>query len=258
MGDEVLLVHQGAISTLTLNRPQAFNAINSALAKAFSEAIDEVAQREQTRVLVIQGNGKAFMAGGDVPQFNQAPETVVPELIEPMNHAILTLRQLSIPVLASVQGAIAGAGISLMLACDLAIGSDTAKVNFAYTKLGASCDLGISWTLPRVVGLRKALEIALLAEPLSAQQALDLGLFNQLVPADELEKVTQSMALRLAQSAPIALAELKALMQQSFNNDLAAQLEAEKQSFAKCLKSADFKDAVVGFLEKRPVVFKGI
>ena len=258
MADEIVLEHQGEISTLTLNRPQSFNAINSAMASAFLTTINAVSARPETRVLIVQGAGKAFMAGGDVAQFEQAPETVLPEILEPMHNAMKALTELPIPVLASVRGAVAGAGLSLMLACDLVIASETCKVSFAYTKLGASCDLGCSWALPRVVGMRKALEIVLLAEPISADEAKTLGLINQLVADTELAERTQLLAQRLADSAPIALAELKQLLRQSHQRSFSAQLEAERQSFTKCLASQDFKEAVAGFLQKRPVHFKGI
>lgn len=251
----ILLEHSGAISRIRFNRPDALNAINSEMAAAFLKACQDVASRRETRVLVLSGQGRGFMAGGDIAQFREAPETIVGELIEPMNQAMLLLSELDVPVVASLQGAVAGAGMSIALACDLAVAASNCRFNFAYLKLGASCDLGGSWHLPRLVGLRKALEIALLNEPIDAQQALALGLVNRVVPGEQLEEVTQCFVERLAAAAPQAQGQMKRLMRQSFARDLDHQLEAEKAAFARCAQSADFQEAVSAFVEKRPPRF---
>ncbi|MFC3608843.1 enoyl-CoA hydratase/isomerase family protein [Stutzerimonas tarimensis] len=253
----ILLHHQGPVSTIRFNRPEAMNAINSEMAAAFLSACQEVAARRQTRVLVLTGEGRGFMAGGDIAQFRDTPDSVVPDLIEPMNQAMLLLSELDVPVVASVQGAVAGAGMSIALACDIVIAASNTNFNFAYLKLGASCDLGASWHLPRLVGLRTALEIALLNEPIDATQALTLGLVNKVVPSSQLASVTECLVGRLSRSAPVAQGQLKRLMRQSFARDLDHQLEAEKIGFSRCMDSPDFQEAVSAFLEKRQANFGG-
>lgn len=253
----VLLEHRGPISTLTLNRPEALNAIDSALARDYLAACQAVAGRTETRVLVLRAEGRAFMAGGDIGQFAAAPQTVIAELVEPMGQAVELMLGLPIPVLGSVSGVAAGAGVSLMLACDLVLAADSLKLSFAYGKLGASCDLGISWTLPRIVGLRKALEIALLGEPLDAATALSLGLVNRVVAQERLAEETAVLAERLSQGAPLAMAELKRLFNHSLQADLGQQLAAERDAFQRCMASADFAEGVASFLGKRPAHFQG-
>jgi 2-(1,2-epoxy-1,2-dihydrophenyl)acetyl-CoA isomerase len=253
----LVLEHAGTISHLRFTRAESLNAIDSSMATAFLEACRSVADRPQTRVLVISGEGRGFMAGGNVAQFKSAPQHVAEQLIEPMHAALLLLAQLPITVLASVHGAVAGAGMSLALACDLTIAADNSRFTFAYPKLGASCDLGMSWHLPRLVGLRNALQIALLGDPLDAMQALSLGLVNQVVPLAELEQHTQALAERLASAAPIALGQLKALMRSSSESSFGEQLQAEQQAFDRCIASEDFQEGVDAFLQKRPALFKG-
>lgn len=251
----ILLDHDGPISRIRFNRSETMNAINSEMAAAFLAACQDVASHREARVLVLSGEGRGFMAGGDITQFRDQPDSVVTELIEPMNQAMLLLSELEIPVVASLQGAVAGAGMSIALACDIAIAASNTAFNFAYLKLGASCDLGASWHLPRLVGLRTALEIALLNEPIDAQQALTLGLVNKVVPPSQLADVTQCLAERLSRSAPVAQGQVKRLMRQSFARDLDHQLEAEKTAFGRCMASPDFNEAVVAFLEKRKPSF---
>lgn len=253
----VLLENHGPICNIRFNRPQALNAIDSALASAFLDACQSVANNPATRVVVLSGEGRGFMAGGDIAQFRDAPGTVSASLIEPMNQALQLLTRLHAPVIGSLHGPVAGAGMSIALACDLVIAADNCRFNFAYLNLGASCDLGASWHLPRVVGLRRALEIALLSESLDAEHALKLGLINQVVPRYQLASATQALAERVAGSAPLAQGLLKQLMRQSFDHDFSSQLAAEQQAFDRCIATADFSEAVSAFLEKRPARFSG-
>lgn len=253
----VLLDFDGPICSIRFNRPQALNAIDTSLARDFLLACREVAARPDVRVLVLSGEGRGFMAGGDIAQFRDAPETVCATLIEPMNEALQLLASLDAAVLGSLHGPVAGAGLSMALACDLTIGADNCRFSFAYLALAASCDLGASWSLPRLVGQRRAMEIALLGEPVDAAGALQLGLLNRVVPADQLADATRALAGRLAQNAPLAQGQLKKLLRQSFERDMGQQMEAEKQAFGRCIASTDFREAVSAFLEKRPAKFSG-
>jgi 2-(1,2-epoxy-1,2-dihydrophenyl)acetyl-CoA isomerase len=160
-------------------------------------------------------------------------------------------------VIASVHGAVAGAGLSLALACDFAIAAEGTRFTFAYANIGASCDLSGSWSLPRLVGLRKALEIALLGQPLDAAEALRLGLVNRVVPEAELETQTLALAQRLASGPAQSIAQMKRLMRISFEHDLRGQLDAERSAFLACATGADFAEGVDAFIAKRPPRFGG-
>lgn len=253
----LLYTRDGAIAHIRFNRPKVLNAVDSATAAALLETCKTIAADASVRVVVISGEGRAFMAGGDIAQFRDDPASIPDTLIGPLHEALQILASLRAPVIASLNGAVAGAGMSLALACDLAIAADNVRFNLAYVNLGTSCDLGASWSLPRIVGVRRALEIALLSDPIDAAEALRLGLVNKVVPADTLAEETTKLAQRLANGAPTAQGTLKRLMRESLTRDFPAQLLAEQQGFAACSATADFKEAVSAFLEKRPAKYTG-
>jgi len=247
----------GAIARIRFNRPGVLNAADSALAGAFRDACLAIAADPAVRVVVLSGEGRAFMAGGDIAQFRDDPQSVPETLIDPLHEGLMCLSRARAIVVASLHGAVAGAGMSLALGCDLAVAAEGTRFNFAYANLGASCDLGGSWHLPRVVGQRRALEIALLCDTVDSAQALQLGLVNRVVPAAALADETDKLALRLASGAPVAQGIIKRLMRDSFSRDLAGQLEAEREGFATCIATQDFSEAVAAFLAKRPASYKG-
>lgn len=253
----LLLGREGAVAHIRFNRPQVLNAIDSTMAAAFLDACTAIAADPEVRVVVISGEGRAFMAGGDIAQFRDDAASIPATLIGPMHQALQILTTLRAPVIASVQGAVAGAGMSLALACDLAIAADNTRFNLAYVNLGTSCDLGASWSLPRIVGLRRALEIALLSDPIDATEALRLGLVNKVVATDGLADETMKLAQRLANGAPAAQGTLKRLMRDSLAHDFPTQLLAEQKGFAACSATADFNEAVSAFLEKRSANYTG-
>jgi 2-(1,2-epoxy-1,2-dihydrophenyl)acetyl-CoA isomerase len=252
----VLLEREGAIARIRFNRPDVLNAADRPLALAFRDACRAIAADASVRVVVISGAGRAFMAGGDIAQFRD-PASIPESLIDPLHEGLLCLSRLQAPVIASLHGPVAGAGLSIAMGCDLAIAADTTRFNFAYTNLATSCDLGASWHLPRLVGLRRALEIALLCEPLDAQQALKLGLVNRVEPAKSLEAATHHLALRLAAGAPVAQGQVKRLLRDAWSRELPAQLAAERAAFAHCAGTHDFAEGVSAFLGKRAPVFQG-
>ncbi|THF60409.1 enoyl-CoA hydratase [Pseudothauera rhizosphaerae] len=244
---------EGDIAHIRFNRPNSLNAIDSAMAAVFLDTCQRLAAAPDIRVVTISGEGRAFMAGGDIAQFRDDPASIPDTLIGPMHEALQILTTLQAPVVASLQGAVAGAGMSLALACDLAIAADNTRFNFAYVNLGTSCDLGASWHLPRIVGLRRALEIALLSDPIDATEALRLGLVNRVVPESSLQQETQAIAARLAGAAPTAVGTLKRLFRTSGSRDFASQLAAEQEGFAACAATPEFSAAVAAFLGKRRV-----
>ncbi|HTT13392.1 MAG TPA: enoyl-CoA hydratase-related protein [Burkholderiaceae bacterium] len=253
----LILRREGGVAHLRFNRPQSLNAIDSATAKALRAASEELARDPTVRAVVLSGEGKGFMAGGDIGQMKTDPRSIPTQLIDPLHAALRRLAALDAPVIASVHGVVAGAGVSMMLAADLAIAAEGTRFVLAYLNLGASCDGGASFALPRVVGLRKALEIALLNETFDAAEALRLGLVNRVVPAATLEAETDKLAQRLAAGPTRAIGRMRRLMRRSSSSDFGAQLDAEKEAFAASTTTRDFAEGVSAFLEKRAARFEG-
>jgi 2-(1,2-epoxy-1,2-dihydrophenyl)acetyl-CoA isomerase len=209
------------------------------------------------RAVLLCGAGRAFAAGGDLATLRADPAQGARDLLGPLNQALLLLQGLNAPVIAQVHGAAAGAGLSLMLMCDFVLAADDTRFNLAYINLGTSCDVGASWALPRLVGLRQALEIALLGENLSAADALRLGLVNRLLPAAELPAAAQALAARIASGPTVAYGHMRRLMRTSLDRDLAAQLQAEAQAFDACARTQDLREGLDAFFAKRKPQFGG-
>ena len=253
----VLLERQGAIATLRFNRPEALNAIDVSMAEAFLAAMQAIAADPGVRAVVLRGNGKGFMAGGDLATLRADPVQGAQDLLTPLNEAVALLAQLNAPVIAQVHGVAAGAGLSLMLQADFVLAAEGTRFNLAYINLGTSCDVGASWALPRLVGLRRALEIALLGEALSASEAERLGLINRVLPAAELDAAVQQLAQRLAAGPTVAYGHMRRLMRASFDHDLPTQLQAEAAAFAQCGHTADLPEGIEAFFAKRAPAFQG-
>lgn len=247
----LVLEYQGAVAYLRFNRPKVLNALNVEMADAFYDACQSVASDSAVRVVVLSGMGRAFMAGGDLQALRANPMPAASALITPLHKLIMLLASMNAPVIASVHGAAAGAGLSLMMGADLAIAAEGTKFNFAYTAIAASCDGGASWGLSRLVGLRKAMEIALLGESFDAKEALRLGLLNRVVPAEELADATAEMACRLTSYEPHALAHLKQLLRSAPVRSLDAQLQAEEHAFLDCARRPEFIKAIDDFYSNR-------
>lgn len=262
MNDSLLLEVRDGVATLTLNRPDSLNALDADMKEAMGEAIPRLANDETVRCVVIRGAGAHFMAGGDLKGFHgfmdQPPEARhahFRETIHKLHPNIVALRTMPKPVVASVRGAAAGFGLSLVMAADLAIAADDAFFTLAYCRIGTSPDGGGSYHLPRIVGLRKAMEIALLGDRFDAATAHRLGLVNYLVPAAELEAETEQLARRLADGPAEALGRTKALLMGSLDSTLEEQLAAEADSFAACAATDDFAEGVAAFVGKRAARF---
>lgn len=253
----VLLGREGAIAFLTLNRPEAMNALDISAAQAFLAACQSLAADDTVRVVVLRGAGRAFGVGGDLAVLQHDSQRTADVLIGCLHEAVLLLAGMNAPVIASLHGVVAGGSLSLSMACDLAIAAEGTRFNLAYANVGANCDVSGSWSLPRLVGLRRAMQIALLSETFDASEALSLGIVNRVVPAADLEKETLALATRLASGPTLAYGRLKRLMRQSFDNDLPAQLDAERENFKASTQTEDFQEALQAFFAKRPPVFKG-
>jgi 2-(1,2-epoxy-1,2-dihydrophenyl)acetyl-CoA isomerase len=256
-GPGLVFQREGSVARLRFNRPQSLNAIDASVALAFRDACRSIKEDPAIRVVILSGEGRAFMAGGDIAQFRDSPQSIASSIIEPMHEGLLILTNLPAPVVASVHGAVAGGGMSLALACDFVVAAEGTRFSFAYLALGTSCDLGASWTLPRLVGLRRALDIAMSSETIDAPTALSLGLVNRVVPAAALGEETERFAVRLSHGPPLALGLVKRLMRQSFERDLPSQLSLERDAFQACAESHDFREGVLAFLDKRRPQFQG-
>ena len=248
---------EGAIVRIHFNRPQALNAIDTAVAAGFLRACEDIAADVGVRAVWVSGEGRAFMAGGDLAEMQRDPQPVAQALIAGMHGGLRLLARLDAPVVASVQGAVAGGGLGLMLGCDLVIAAEGTRFSMAYPQIGASCDCSTSWGLPRIVGLRKAMELAFLSPVIDAAEALNLGLCNRVVPAAELQALTRGIVERIASGPTLAFGHLKRLMRDSLQNDLATQLDAEAAGFQAAAATEDFAEGVAAFLGKRAPVFRG-
>ncbi len=262
MNDAVLLHRDGSVATLTLNRPNALNVLDHAMIDALIMHTAAIAADDSLRVVVLRGAGRHFMAGGDIRLFAASlgePPAIrragFERMIERLHAAIETLHRMPQPVVGRVHGAVAGFGLSLMNACDLVIAADDAYFASAYSQIGLTPDGGGSWALPRLVGMRKAMEIFLLGERFGAAEALALGIVNRVVPATELDAATEAVVRAIATGPILALRNTKRLVRDSLGRTLSEQLRAEAASFGACAGTADFVEGVTAFLAKRPPQF---
>jgi len=262
--DAVLYDVKDAIATITMNRPKAMNALNMEVAEGLSGGLKKAADDPDVRCVVITSSSANFMAGGDLVMFKGWVDEGVEVAQERLQGAfdgahdtVRLLKTMDKPVIASVAGGVAGYGLSLMLACDLAIAADTTFMTLAYIKIGTSPDGGSTYSLPRLVGTRKAMEIALLGDNFDAAEAERLGLVNRVVPADQLEAETAKLATRLANGPTRAYGRTKRLINASHETSMNDQLKAEEDAFRACAGNKDFNEGLSSFLEKRKPDFKG-
>ena len=264
-GELVNLSNIGAVGIITLNRPEARNALNPKMFQELSSAIQDC-RNPDMRAVIITGSGGSFCAGADVKDFVNQLENSGPEgLHEHLKHLadtfhreiIIPIRQLDKPVIASIDGVAAGGGLSLALACDLRVASDSARFLMAYANIGATADGGSTYLLPRLIGTARAMELYLSDQPIGAQRALDLGLLNQVFPTAELERSTLELAARLAQGPTVAYGRVKALFDSSWDATFAGQLDAETEYISNITMTADFQEGIKAFAEKRSPRFQG-
>jgi 2-(1,2-epoxy-1,2-dihydrophenyl)acetyl-CoA isomerase len=247
------------VGYLSLNRPEALNAIDIPTAQAIRDATADLAARD-LRCLVLRGAGRAFVAGGDVKRFADdfaRSADVIDALLDCLHPAILALQALDAPVVASVHGAVAGAGLSLMAGADLIIAAESTRFLMAYDRIGAAPDCGGTWFLPRRLGPSSAARLMLLGETWDAGQALAAGLVDRVVPDAGLAAATDDLALQLATRPTRALGAWKRLSTAAFATPLARHLEAERSAFRAATNTADFREGVTAFLARREPAFTG-
>lgn len=260
MNETVLYAAENGVASIIFNRPQVLNALDAGMIVRLRESCEQAESDAAVRVIVLRGAGEAFLAGGDVASFHanlgRIPQAVA-ELARELHRAVLALRRAPKPVVASVHGAVAGAGVSLTIAADLVIAAADTQFTLAYSRIGASPDGGATWFLPRIVGYQKALELMLLSEPVDAVTMQSWGVVNRVVPAAELERETRRIVERLVNGPTLAYAATKNLVNQGLVNALPPHLDEEAQAFARCAVTRDFAEGVTAFVEKRKPNFKG-
>lgn len=256
----VLLSRQGAIATITLNRPASLNSLNEEMGILLLKYVQEVASDGALRVVILTGSGASFQAGGDLRQFADAGdglEALLARMIPRFHTIVQTLREMPKVVLGSVRGGAAGGGFSLAMASDLIVASETARFATAYRSIGASPDGGLSYFLATHVGPKRALELLLHARAIDARQAQALGLVNWVVADGQLEAETARIAGELAAVAPKALHAMKRLVNEAASAHLGQQLDAEQASFIEISRTRDFREGLDAFLSRRKPAFEG-
>ncbi|SHK72510.1 enoyl-CoA hydratase/isomerase family protein [Actinacidiphila paucisporea] len=257
MADSVLYEVSDGLATVTLNRPEAMNALDTATKAALRDALRVAGADEAVRAVLLTGRGRAFCVGQDLKEHVAILEagggmTTVAEHYNPITLAIATMPK---PVVAGVNGVAAGAGAGFAFAADFRVVADTASFNTSFAGVALSADSGVSWTLPRLVGLSRASDLLLFPRAVPAAEAADLGIANRVVPAADLPAEALAVARRLAAGPTVAYASIKAALAHSATRSLPEALEREAELQTAAGASADHREAVAAFLAKRPAVF---
>lgn len=273
--DDLLGRIEDHVAVLTFNRPERRNALTDGVYTGFANALPRIEQDPGIRVLMLTGAGGAFCAGGDVKRMNErnqsaagaggAPEPVaslglearIADLRSRQRSVSLALQQLPLPVVAALPGAAAGAGLSIALAADLRVAAERAVLVTAFSGVGASGDFGGSWFLTRLVGAAKAKELYFRSPRLSATDALELGLVNEVMADEGFEQAALDYCHALAARPPIALRYIKENINRALDVDLATALDAEAVAMVRTMSTGDHREAAAAFVEKRQAVFRG-
>lgn len=254
---ETLLIDvaDNGVVTVTMNRPEKKNAANATMWDELRATWDQIALDPDVRCVIMTGAGDAFCSGADLGGGGRKVHQL--QAMNMIHRTVQALYSIMVPVIAKVNGVAAGAGMNMALACDLIVAGDQARFSEIFARRGLSVDFGGSWILPRMVGLHKAKELAFFADVISADQAAEFGLVNQVVPADQLDAEVAAWADRLAAGPPLALAMTKRLLTHNATADFPAALEAEGMAQTVNFASDDTREAVKAFLQKREPKFEG-
>jgi len=258
--DQLILERAGEVATITLNRPDAYNALSLTLGRELFQAALEIDEDPNVRCVVITGAGKAFCAGGDVKDFTENLARIgihIKELTTYLHGAVSRLCRSDKPVIMAVNGVAAGGGLSLALSGDLVLAAESARFTMAYSKIAATPDGSSSYFLPRLIGLRRAMELYFTNRVLSAAEALEWGLITRVVPDAELRIAAATLAHELAQGPTKAFGRAKRLFHQSTWESLETQMELEAQAIAASGHTADFREGVTAFANKKTPTFRG-
>jgi 2-(1,2-epoxy-1,2-dihydrophenyl)acetyl-CoA isomerase len=260
VGYQTLIVERtGAVATVTLNRPDARNAIDLVMRRELVAALDEVEADEAARVLILTGAGGHFCAGGDVKSMRERRSTAAEgrARVELLNRMVLRLVEFPRPTIAMVDGYAVGAGTNLALCCDLVVASERARFGELFNKIGLVPDGGGTWLLSRLVGLARAKELIFTGEIFDAAEALRIGLVNRVVPAAELDRATRALAEKIVAGPPMAQRLAKHMVNRAATTDLAAALDLEAYSQGLASASDDHQEGIAAFFDKRTPKFTG-
>ncbi|MEE8470359.1 MAG: enoyl-CoA hydratase/isomerase family protein [Dehalococcoidia bacterium] len=263
----VIYEKEGGIAVMTLNRPEVKNAFDAVMQAEMDAVLTEVARDREIRVLIITGAGKAFCTGADIAylmslgQEHTLHQTTMGEMIRGDGNVLTTvlkIRNIPKPVIAAVNGTAAGGGLALALACDIRLASEAARFNMIFTKRGVIPESGSTFTLPRLIGTARALELIFTAETVDAVEADRIGMVNRVVPADQLMTAAKELAGKISQNSPIALGFAKAAIYKGMvETDIAAQMDYEAYVENVLFGTEDFQEGIKSFMEGRPAQFKG-
>jgi 2-(1,2-epoxy-1,2-dihydrophenyl)acetyl-CoA isomerase len=261
VSDELLVERNEGVATLTMNRPESMNSLSVALKEALLDAVREVSADPAVRAVVLTGNGRGFCVGQDLREHVALLEAGDPAPLSTVsvhyNPLLLALTQLPKPVIAAVNGMAAGAGAGLAFACDFRIAAKTAGFLIAFANVGLSLDSGVSWTLPRLIGGARATALALLAEPIPAESALEMGLVNAVVEPERVLPAAQELAARLAAGPTAAYGAIKESLAYAANADLEAALAREGELQQAMGQTTDHRNATAAFVAKQQPTFTG-
>jgi 2-(1,2-epoxy-1,2-dihydrophenyl)acetyl-CoA isomerase len=256
----LLVERRDAVATVALNRPDAYNAFNRTMAHEIYQAVLELDEDPAVRCIVLTGNGRAFCAGGDVKDFAAAGERVsalIKELTTFLHGAVSRLSRSDKPVITAVNGMVAGGGLGLALSGDLVLAAESARFTLAYSRIAATPDGGSTYLLPRLIGLRRAMELYFTNRVLTAREALEWGLITRVVPDGELGAAAEALARELAQGPTRAFGRAKRLFHHATWESLETQMELEAQAIADCGRTEDFRQGVTAFAAKQTPSFRG-
>lgn len=258
MSNTILFTKENGVGHITLNRPEKYNSFNREMALALQAALDECDKDEEVRCIYLTGAGKGFCAGQDLAEATDPQGPELEKIVrEHYNPIIMKLRSIEKPVVAAVNGVAAGAGANIALACDIVLASKSATFIQAFSKIALIPDSAGTFFLPRLVGMQRALALTMTGDKVSAEEAVAMGMIYKSYEDEAFEAETLKTAQTLAQMPTKGLGLTKKLMNMSYGNDLAQQLEMEKQLQIEAGATEDFKEGVTAFLEKRKPVFKG-
>jgi len=256
----LLLDVRDHVAHITLNRPDAANSINEEMGIDLMNASLRCDEDPEIRAVLISGAGKIFSGGGDLKTFSAKGDQLpyyVKKITTFLHAAMSRLTRMDAPVVAAVHGAVAGAGMSIAIACDIVIAAETTRFTVAYTRAGLVPDGSSTYFLPRIVGLKRALELTLTNRIFSAQEALQWGLVTRVVPENELLAQARAVAVQLANGPTRAYGVSKRLLHSGWSETLETQMENESQAIANSARTGDAREGITAFLEKRPPKYKG-
>ncbi|NNC99314.1 MAG: enoyl-CoA hydratase [Gammaproteobacteria bacterium] len=257
--DTLLFSTRDQVTTITLNRPDQANGLNTQMAAELADAAQQCTDDKRVKAVILTGTGRFFCAGGDVKSMAESAErvtTTLKGLADDLHKALSIFAHMDAPLIVAVNGTAAGAGFSVAIAGDLVLAAQAANFTMAYSKIGLSPDGGSSYHLPRLVGVRKAQELMFTNRVLTAQEAFEWGLINRVVPDERLLEEAQKLAEMFASGARESNSAIKRLLLQTFTNGLETQLELEGRTIAQCAGSKDGREGVAAFNEKRKAIFE--